>query len=708
MRTWAAVPIVGVGIVALAVLDLRLALATALVLGWGTVLHLRRLRHIRSARSRVGRTPGARRMTAGVRASALGAGSSPALDGERQIGWVRHGYEAHVRDRMQHSMAPSSSGAPDVARMALDLAQVNLATGRLEESLGWGSIAAGGSSGGGAREPALLLAAEALIRAGKVGEGRELLIGADERSAEVQIRVANSLLAKGDAVSALDVYNSAWEAEGLTRLALADEGAEGGGSADARDVLARLRPDPSATARASRADGDRVTVLLPSFNAEATIATAVRSLVEQTYANLEIIVIDDASTDGTVAIVERWAATDPRITLIRQAENRGAYAARNAGLAVATGRWVRVHDADDYTHPDAIAAQVAPLAAGRAKWSAVLSIRVDAGLQAVSDDPNAAITWRRLRDCYPSYLMPREVLGDGWPELPVGSDWIVYDAVRRRLGERPEIVHPTVPLAFQLTGEGLTSRPGPTHLSSTWTPNGYRRFLHVAAKRYRKVAPDHFDAALAARPELRNPAEPVAVDTLLVFPFHATKGTWDDARTAILTLLDSRPDGVGRRIGILNLPDADDPTFRDMNPALIDLLRDRPDLRLVFAGQQVTAGSIVVLDPRSLHLLPDWLPDIAADRVSIVVPGRPAGPAAGTRRWRGAARRVPQQRAWSPLLVREGARRLAPGAEVELLAADAEARSQLSADPFLALQSHLLAADSWADRLTPQRSRQDG
>ena len=92
---------------------------------------------------------------------------------------------------------------------------------------------------------------------------------------------------------------------------------------------------------------DTVSVIIPVFNLEQYVERCVRSVMEQSYRKLEIIVVDDGSTDGSSVLVERLGREDPRIILIRQ-ENRGVGAARNAGIDAATGRYLTFVDGDDY------------------------------------------------------------------------------------------------------------------------------------------------------------------------------------------------------------------------------------------------------------------------------------------------------------------------------------------------------------------------
>lgn len=106
-------------------------------------------------------------------------------------------------------------------------------------------------------------------------------------------------------------------------------------------------------------NGPKVTVLVAAYDAADMLPTALRSLQEQTWANQEIIVLDDSSpTMDTVRVAEGFAMTDPRIKVVRMPKNSGPYVARNHGLDIATGEFVTLHDADDWSHPRKIETQV--------------------------------------------------------------------------------------------------------------------------------------------------------------------------------------------------------------------------------------------------------------------------------------------------------------------------------------------------------------
>lgn len=106
---------------------------------------------------------------------------------------------------------------------------------------------------------------------------------------------------------------------------------------------------------------NKVSVIVTCYQAEQTIEACLDSLIRQTWKNIQIIVVDDASTDGTVDMVRQMAKLDSRILLITLPENVGTFVAKNIGAKYATGVFLTCHDSDDWAHPQKIAEQVLPL-----------------------------------------------------------------------------------------------------------------------------------------------------------------------------------------------------------------------------------------------------------------------------------------------------------------------------------------------------------
>lgn len=101
-----------------------------------------------------------------------------------------------------------------------------------------------------------------------------------------------------------------------------------------------------------------VSIVMPAFRVETFIATAIDSVLAQTYSNFELIVVNDGSDDDSVQIVKTYA--DPRVRLIHQ-DNAGLAAARNTGIAAAAGAYIAFLDSDDFWHEEKLARHVAHL-----------------------------------------------------------------------------------------------------------------------------------------------------------------------------------------------------------------------------------------------------------------------------------------------------------------------------------------------------------
>ncbi|QXQ07596.1 glycosyltransferase [Sphingosinicellaceae bacterium] len=180
-----------------------------------------------------------------------------------------------------------------------------------------------------------------------------------------------------------------------------------------------------------------VSVIVPAFNAAAFIGEALASLRAQTLVDIEVIVIDDASTDGTSALVEAAAAADPRIRLLRRAVNSGPSAARNQGLAAAEGRWIALLDADDSYGPDRLAHLVE---LGERHDAQLCSDNLALDIDGEPGDPQPMIPPAILstpRELGLHEFVQRNVADPQWPRLNLGflkpifrRDFLVANAIR--------------------------------------------------------------------------------------------------------------------------------------------------------------------------------------------------------------------------------------------------------------------------------------
>ena len=159
-----------------------------------------------------------------------------------------------------------------------------------------------------------------------------------------------------------------------------------------------------------------VTIIIPCFNAEDTIEHTLTNCASQTHSQLEILVVDDHSTDNTKKIIQAFAQKDPRVVLLIN-EQKGAQFARNLGVEKASGEFLKFLDSDDLMDLDLIERQVlllrdAPGAVANSRWAKF------------SD--NVASSKPEPQPCDKTYANPEDFLADLWNGnmYPIHS-WLV-------------------------------------------------------------------------------------------------------------------------------------------------------------------------------------------------------------------------------------------------------------------------------------------
>ncbi len=154
----------------------------------------------------------------------------------------------------------------------------------------------------------------------------------------VSIFRANKARARNDEAQWLTHFNNYIKHFGAAPLVLRKSGAS---------LLSRLTTDDLPAI----ASGPLITVIMPAWNAEKTVEYAAKSILAQTWQPLELLIVDDASTDGTWEILTKLAKLDKRVKIIRNNCNVGPYVSKNVALMQAKGDFITGHDADDWALP---------------------------------------------------------------------------------------------------------------------------------------------------------------------------------------------------------------------------------------------------------------------------------------------------------------------------------------------------------------------
>jgi len=246
-------------------------------------------------------------------------------------------------------------------------------------------------------------------------------------------------------------------------------------------------------------DFPRISVIVPCYNAERYVDVAIRSILQQDWPNLEVIVVDDGSTDGSADVVR---AFDSRVRLLSQ-KNAGVASARNAGIASASGDWIAFLDADDVWLPGKLRAQWSSLRAESAAgarmsytaWAVWVSSepvpdsedieRLTGAEQNAWDGPSGWIYPELLADCVvwtSTVLVHRSVLrevGGFETALRIGED---YDLWLRASRVTP-ILRVSRPFALY--------RMHPVNLTRSIPPENYKgRVVANAVRRWGYASPD--------------------------------------------------------------------------------------------------------------------------------------------------------------------------------------------------------------------------
>jgi len=181
-----------------------------------------------------------------------------------------------------------------------------------------------------------------------------------------------------------------------------------------------------------------VSVVIPTYKRSAIVPNAISSVLNQTYGNLEVLVVDDCSPDDTGSVVQGIA--DSRIRYLRHDKNKGLPAVRNTGIRAATGEFIAFLDDDDEWRSDKLEKQIPALK----DYDAVLCMGVADGCPSrVHNRPNITLDDLKKGSFYPSSLLVkasalREVMFD--ESLRQGEDWdaLIRIGQRYRMGWIPE------------------------------------------------------------------------------------------------------------------------------------------------------------------------------------------------------------------------------------------------------------------------------
>ncbi len=362
-----------------------------------------------------------------------------------------------------------------------------------------------------------------------------------------------------------------------------------------------------------------ISVLVPARNSEQTIETALRGLLAQTWQNLEILVINDGSTDRTAERATNLARQDPRIHLIQLERSHGAYGARNAGLLAATGELITTHDSDDWSHPQRLEILARELLT-HPELQGVLGhwVRIGTDLRF----HRWFMRERYLHPAVATLLFRREVVQrlGRWDNVRAGADSEFLQRMRTFFGnDCVNFVLPDIPLTLARQSPlSLTNAPE-THLRTDLY--GYRQVYRELYTHWHATTPPKdlfletktsqrpFSVPSSMEPQ-RQASESPHFDTILVGDIGR-----DGPKQEFLQKLTLRLLAFGHHIALWHRPSFDKPS--SFAPWALDLMCSG-QADIVLPGTRLSADRLLITESHILSQSHDNPPTIHFQRARFL------------------------------------------------------------------------------------------
>jgi glycosyltransferase involved in cell wall biosynthesis len=364
-------------------------------------------------------------------------------------------------------------------------------------------------------------------------------------------------------------------------------------------------------------DGPLVSVVMTTYEPSSRLITSLASILRQTWQNLEVLLVDDASGPDAADTLAAACALDERVRLVRLTDNGGTYRARNAALAVANGHYVTGHDDDDWAHPTRIERQIAAL-----EESSGAPATLSRAIWASEDLQVATLGWPATGRYAPSFLTRLDTIRRAGPYLEArkGADTELIRRIEAMTGTAS--VELAEPLNLYRTRLGSLSRedfaPGWDHPArvSFWQRS---RVVHEEVRSGKIQAADA-RTRIAVPRRFTDPADAASYDVLLVADWRGpTQGQVGHHLAEALALR-----ARGLRVAVVHLEDLRRAGER-VGPMNADLLRNLNDHDLdeVYLDEDVRARTVLVRDAGSLAYADDRPSGVRALELAVVVEGAP-------------------------------------------------------------------------------------
>ncbi|MEN2466404.1 glycosyltransferase family A protein [Ornithinibacillus sp. JPR2-1] len=368
-------------------------------------------------------------------------------------------------------------------------------------------------------------------------------------------------------------------------------------------------------------NGPTVTVIIPAYNAENSISISIESMLKQTWQNIEIIVVDDCSTDSTVKIVEHYIERDSRVKLFSTGKNSGPYVARNIGLKHATGEYLTVNDADDWSHAQKIAIQVEHLINNPSVIGNTSELaRMTESLRLTRRGTEGEYIFSNMSSLMFRRKPVLEKLG-AWDSVRFAADSEFKHRLMKVFGSQSVVDLHTGPLSF--ARQSLTSLTSSSFF-------GYNGFLMGIRKDYREAFLAHHQSRRSLYYDFPMKNRPFPVPEPLWVQREEKRFGFREFD--VIMAADFRNEGLvestlmkiqehlkrGLKTGLIQWNDYHYKDIKMISPRIREIV-DGKDVQFIVYGEQITCDLLILIDPSILEEKQRYLPYIKAEAVKVLI-----------------------------------------------------------------------------------------
>ncbi|UJL45911.1 glycosyltransferase family 2 protein [Virgibacillus sp. NKC19-16] len=366
-------------------------------------------------------------------------------------------------------------------------------------------------------------------------------------------------------------------------------------------------------------EGPKVSVILPAFNAETGVRIAIESILNQTWQNIELLAVDDCSPDNTAEVIKEYSRKDPRVKFLSTPTNSGPYVARNIALKEATGEYVTVNDADDWSHAEKIEKQVTHLIENKetiANTSEHARLTEDLklyrrGTPGIYIFPNmSSLMFRREP-------VVREL--GSWDSVRFAADGEFKRRLIKVFGKNNYVDLKSGPLS--LPRQSVASLTG----SSAF---GYNGFFKGVRKEYVESLEFHHARTDTFYYPYPGEARPFPVPEPM-WPKREDKPSGkrqfdvviaSDFRIAGEMVMEEikRRKNAGVRLGLIQMYQYDLDIEKDIDKDVRSLL-DGDQIQMLVYGEKITTDDMLIINPVVLEDWQNYIPQVDAETIHVIV-----------------------------------------------------------------------------------------